>query len=112
MNMVSKRKMKKERKSFITSKVCNLMVMTAIFAMVIMITPVFADAGLDKAKEVLAMAAKAGGGLWAAWGLVQVGTGVKDHNGPAMQGGLWQLIGGAIIVAAGVFIGTVDVTFA
>ncbi len=50
------------------------------------------------------------GGLWAAWGLVVLGTGIKDHNGPGIQGGIWQLVGVLLIVAAGNLIASVDLT--
>ena len=50
---------------------------------------------LTNAKSLLASAATAGGGLWAIWGLVQLGMAIKDHNGPGIGGAIWQLIGGA-----------------
>ena len=43
-----------------------------------------------------------GGGLWAVWGAVVFAGGLKDHNGPQTQSGLWQIVGGGIILAAGV----------
>lgn len=58
-------------------------------------------AALDKAKQLLATAAQAGGGLWAVWGLVQMGMAIKDHNGPGIGGAVWQIVGGALILAAG-----------
>ncbi len=42
-----------------------------------------------------------GGGLWAVWGAVVFAGGLKDHNGPQTQSGLWQIVGGGIILAAG-----------
>lgn len=41
-----------------------------------------------------------GGGIWAVWGAISLGIGLKDHNGPGIQSGVWQLIGGALIIAA------------
>lgn len=41
-----------------------------------------------------------GGGLYAVWGAVVLGGALKDHNGPQMQSGIWQIVGGALIAAA------------
>jgi hypothetical protein len=42
-----------------------------------------------------------GGGLLALLGAVGVGTNLKDHNGPAIGQGAWQIVGGALIILAG-----------
>lgn len=42
-----------------------------------------------------------GGGLLALIGAVGVGTNLKDHNGPAISQGAWQIVGGALIILAG-----------
>lgn len=101
----------KNRKRFITSKWCNAVVVALIFTMVLCM-PVFAAGdALATAKSLLASAATAGGGLWAVWGLVQLGISIKDHNGSGIQGAIWQIIGGGIIIAAGTAIGSLDLTF-
>lgn len=41
-----------------------------------------------------------GGGIWLAWGAIVVGTSLKDHNGPGIQSGVWQCVGGGMIIAA------------
>ena len=41
-----------------------------------------------------------GGGLWAVWGAVALAGGMKDQNGPQMQSGVWQVVGGGLIIAA------------
>ncbi|MGL5973414.1 MAG: hypothetical protein ACRCZK_06875 [Oscillospiraceae bacterium] len=41
-----------------------------------------------------------GGGLWLVWGVVVLAGGLKDKNGPALQGGIWQIVGGGMIIAA------------
>lgn len=41
-----------------------------------------------------------GGGLWLVWGVVVLGIAMKDHNGPGMQAGIWQIIGGGMVIAA------------
>lgn len=41
-----------------------------------------------------------GGGLWLVWGAVVTGGALKDHNGPQIQTGVWQIVGGGLIIAA------------
>lgn len=41
-----------------------------------------------------------GGGLWLVWGAIVTGGALKDQNGPQIQTGVWQIIGGALIIAA------------
>lgn len=48
-----------------------------------------------------------GGGLWAVWGVVILAGGLKDKNGPALQSGIWQIIGGGLIIAAAALFNTV-----
>ena len=43
-----------------------------------------------------------GGGLLCLWGLITLGTNIKDHNGPGIQQAIWQVVGGALIIAAGI----------
>ena len=46
----------------------------------------------------------AGGGMWLIWGTIILAGALKDKNGPQLQQGIWQIIGGGlIIVAAGWF---------
>lgn len=54
------------------------------------------NTAINTAKTLLSKAATAGGGLWAVWGIVQLGMALKDHNGPGISGAIWQIIGGAI----------------
>lgn len=100
----------KKKKSVLTSKCANLIVLTMILTAVMLAVPVYADA-LDTAKSLLSKGATAGGGLWAVWGLVQLGISIKDHNGPGIQGAIWQIIGGGIIIAAGAAVASLDLTF-
>ena len=54
-------------------------------------------------KNVLEMVSKfavIGGGLWLVWGVVVLAGGLKDKNGPALQSGIWQIVGGGLIIAA------------
>jgi len=41
-----------------------------------------------------------GGGLWLVWGAIITGGALKDHNGPQIQTGVWQIVGGGLIIAA------------
>jgi hypothetical protein len=53
--------------------------------------------------DVLALVSKfaiIGGGLWLVWGVIILATGLKDKNGPALQSGIWQIVGGGMIIAA------------
>jgi hypothetical protein len=43
-----------------------------------------------------------GGALWAIWGVMVLAGGLKDKNGPALQAGIWQIVGGALILIASV----------
>ena len=40
-----------------------------------------------------------GGGLWGVFGGVTLAGGLKDHAGPQIQSGVWQLVGAGIIIA-------------
>jgi len=58
---------------------------------------------MDTIKEVLNLVKDyvvIGGGLWAVWGVIVLAGALKDKNGPALQNGVWQIIGGGLIVAA------------
>lgn len=41
-----------------------------------------------------------GGGLWLVWGAIVVGLALRDHQGPQIQSGIWQIVGGGLIIAA------------
>lgn len=44
-----------------------------------------------------------GGGLWLIWGVVVFAIALKDKNGPNLQKGIWQVVGGGLILASAVF---------
>ena len=44
-----------------------------------------------------------GGGLWIIWGTVILAGALKDKNGPQLQQGIWQVVGGALILVASVW---------
>ena len=58
---------------------------------------------MDLLKSVLELVTKfaiIGGGLWLIWGVVVLAGGLKDKNGPALQSGTWQIVGGGLIITA------------
>lgn len=46
------------------------------------------------------------GGAYAVWGAIGLAGALKDHNGPALQAGIWGIVGGAIIIVAGTYFTT------
>lgn len=48
-----------------------------------------------------------GGGLWAVWGVITLAGGLKDQNGPQTQSGVWQTVGGGLIIAAAQLFNTI-----
>ncbi|WP_430596371.1 hypothetical protein [Enterococcus sp. DIV2163] len=44
------------------------------------------------------------GSLLTVWGIIQLGVAIKEHNGPEMQHAIFQIVGGAVILAAGAWI--------
>lgn len=55
---------------------------------------------LNQVLELVTKFAVIGGGLWLVWGVVVLAGGLKDKNGPALQSGIWQIVGGGLIIAA------------
>ena len=61
------------------------------------------EVDMDLLTSVLDLVTKfaiTGGGLWLVWGAVVLAGGLKDKNGPALQSGIWQIVGGGLIIAA------------
>lgn len=55
---------------------------------------------LNTILDLFSKFAMIGGGLWAVWGVIVLGGGLKDQNGPQIQTGVWQTVGGGLILAA------------
>lgn len=58
---------------------------------------------MDMLNTILSLFTKfaiIGGGMWLVWGAIVTGGALKDHNGPQIQTGVWQIVGGGLIVAA------------
>ncbi|VTX70673.1 Uncharacterised protein [Enterococcus hirae] len=59
---------------------------------------------LEKVFRLVSNFTLVGGGLWLIWGTVILAGALKDKNGPQLQQGIWQIVGGGLIlVAAGWF---------
>lgn len=59
---------------------------------------------LEKIFSLVSNFTLVGGGLWLIWGTVILAGALKDKNGPQLQQGIWQIVGGGLIlVAAGWF---------
>lgn len=64
---------------------------------------VLAEGGTEMLTNVLDLFvqfATIGGGALLVWGAIALGTALKDQNGPAIQSGMWQIVGGGLIIAA------------
>lgn len=62
---------------------------------------------MDTFNQVLELVQKgviAFGTFWIVWGLVVLGTGLKDKTAPDIKQGIGQICGGAVIVLAGALI--------
>lgn len=64
---------------------------------------------LNSIVNLMSSAAILGGGLWLIWGAVVLAGGLKDHNGPQQQSGIWQIVGGGVIIAAAALFKTLDI---
>lgn len=47
-----------------------------------------------------------GGGIWLLWGVIVLAGALKDKNGPQLQSGIWQIVGGAMIILVAQLFGT------
>lgn len=62
---------------------------------------------VTSALDLFSQFAIIGGGLWAVWGVVTLAGGLKDQNGPATQSGVWQVVGGGLIIATAALFKTI-----
>ena len=62
---------------------------------------------VTSALDLFSQFAIIGGGLWAVWGVITLAGGLKDQNGPATQSGVWQVVGGGLIIAAAALFKTI-----
>ena len=50
----------------------------------------------------------AGGAIWLVIGAVILGLGLKNKEAPQIQSGIGQVVGGALITAAGVYLNSIS----
>lgn len=63
------------------------------------------DTGLfNDAMGLLKTAVIAGGTIWLVWGIIVLAGALKDKTGPEIKQGIWQVVGGAMILAAAALI--------
>ncbi len=85
---------KHKRASLIMSGLMLMMIQSIVFA-----APTVPSL-FTEVIEYLKMFAKLGGGLWLVWGVIILAGALKDKNGPGMQNAVWQIVGGAMIIAS------------
>jgi len=61
---------------------------------------------LDTVLDLLKTFVILGGSLWLLWGVILLALGMKDKNGPQLQSGIWQIVGGALVITAGALFAT------
>lgn len=64
---------------------------------------------MDLLKNILDLFATGAtiiGGALIVWGGIAVGTNLKDHNGPMISNGLWQMAGGAVVILCAQYFAT------
>ncbi|MFC5369813.1 hypothetical protein [Arcanobacterium bovis] len=62
---------------------------------------------LTQALDLIAKFVILGGALYGLFGVITLAGGLKDHNGQQQSTGLWQLAGGAMIIAAAALFKTI-----
>ena len=50
-----------------------------------------------------------GGGLWLLWGAIVLALALRDKTGPQIQSGIWQMIGGGLVLAISALFSTIIV---
>ncbi|MDY5129823.1 hypothetical protein [Actinotignum urinale] len=55
---------------------------------------------LAQALDMFSKFAIIGGGIWTVWGIIVLAGGLKEQNGQQIQSGMWQAVGGGMIIAA------------
>ena len=61
--------------------------------------------------NVIKVAVTTGGTIWLAVGAIIFALGLKNKEAPQIQSGIWQMIGGAVIIAVGVVFSTISFEF-
>lgn len=66
---------------------------------------------LEKGAEFMSKAILIGGGIWTVLGIIKIAMSLNDHNGQQMKDGVFQALGGAMVVAVATWFTTFDFTF-
>ncbi|MBB1484908.1 hypothetical protein H5392_13680 [Tessaracoccus sp. MC1865] len=64
---------------------------------------------MDQLKSIITLLStfvSVAGGLWLAWGVISLGFAIKEQEGSGMRGGILQIVGGGLVLAGGVYLGT------
>lgn len=61
--------------------------------------------------SLIKIAIIAGGSIWLVVGAIIFALGLKNKEAPQIQSGIWQIIGGAVIIAAGAFFANISFDF-
>lgn len=64
---------------------------------------------LKQVLDLFSTVAVLGGGIWLVFGVIVLAGGLKDSNGPQIQSGVWQIVGGVLIVLAAALFKTLAV---
>lgn len=59
---------------------------------------------LQNVIKLIVSAITLGGGLWTVFGVIILAGGLKDKNGPGIQSGIWQIVGGVLVIASTVLL--------
>jgi len=57
---------------------------------------------MQDVMDLIANFVTIGGSLWIIWGTVLLAGALKDKSGPQLQQGIWQIVGGSMIVVAAI----------
>ena len=62
---------------------------------------------MESALEMIVKYVKIGGGLWLLWGAIVLALALRDKTGPQIQSGIWQMVGGGLVLAVASLFGTI-----
>ena len=66
---------------------------------------------LAQGLSIISKGLVAFGSVWTVWGIIVFAGGINEHNGQDIKQGILRAIGGALIIAASVWLGSIDVNF-
>lgn len=65
-----------------------------------MILDLYSGANVNDLLNLVANFDLLGGAIWVVWGVIVLAGSLKDKNGPGLQSGTWQIVGGLMIMVA------------